>query len=61
MHNDRVCRACGMCALQYIVGRNPLQDQKTPLHIALEMFSFDVMHLLVHSKADIEARDEVAM
>ena len=47
--------------MQCADGCIPLQEQSTVLHCAAVNDSLSVMQLLVDSKADMEAVDEVAM
>ena len=42
-------------------GPTPVQTQRAPLHTASENGCTDAVQVLVDSKADMEARDEVAM
>ena len=61
MQGDGVWRACGTHVVESTDGPTPVQTQRTPLHIASENGCTDAVQVLVDSKANMEARDEVAM
>ena len=65
MQGGGVWRACGTYVLLRLVqcadARTPWQVQYTPLTIASVHGHIDVVRVLVDSKADMEARDQVAM
>ena len=61
IHDHGVCKACGKRVMQCTDGRIHLQEQNTVLYCAVVNDHPDVVQILVDSKADMEAVDEVAM
>ena len=61
MQGDGVWRACGTRVVESTDGPTLLQKQRTLLHVASENGNTDAVQVLVESKANMEARDEVAM
>ena len=61
MHDHGVYRACGTCVVQCTDGCTLWQAQNTPLLVASWYENARAVQALVDSKANLEARDEVAM